>query len=204
MSTTTSINTIENTNNNSTITTTTNNNATTSTNFTIKANLENTANPADEEAISSITDKPSDSTTKSIKDNEVVESPSNLSFTKKDLSKSRTQSFQSVLSTASLKSLHQQALTNPIINNSNNTNASNTPSHGLTRNNSTISQHNNLSINSSKISNLSFKPRCCHVFRKIMMIVKLVNNNHLMINLQKQESPQIQMLQLKVMMMMKI
>lgn len=150
MSTTTSINTIENTNNNSTITTTTNNNATTSTNFTIKANLENTANPADEEAISSITDKPSDSTTKSIKDNEVVESPSNLSFTKKDLSKSRTQSFQSVLSTASLKSLHQQALTNPIINNSNNTNASNTPSHGLTRNNSTISQHNNLSINSSK------------------------------------------------------
>ncbi|RCK55033.1 Phosphatidylinositol 3-phosphate-binding protein 2 [Candida viswanathii] len=152
MSTTTSINTIENTNNNTLTTTTTANNNTTSTNFTIKANLDKPAQ-ANEEAITSITDKPSEAMNSTTNNNttakeESVESPTNLSFTKKDLSKSRTQSFQSVLSTASLKSLHQQALTNPIINN--NTNGSNTPSHGLTRNNSTISTNNNLNGSNAK------------------------------------------------------
>lgn len=68
------------------------------------------------------------------------------------MSKSRTQSFQSVLSTASLKSLKQQVLTNSIITNNGNNTASNVPQ--MHRNNSTISTHNlmrsNSTINNSK------------------------------------------------------
>ncbi len=101
-----------------------------------------------EEAINSVTDKPIDNDTK----DENSPTKSDLSFAKKDLSKSRTQSFQSVLSTASLKSLKQQVLTNSIITNNGNNTASNVPQ--MHRNNSTISTHNlmrsNSTINNSK------------------------------------------------------
>ncbi|KAL6452523.1 PIB2 Glutamine sensor PIB2 [Candida maltosa Xu316] len=76
----------------------------------------------------------------SIKQEESSPAKSDLLFTKKDLSKSRTQSFQSVLSTASLKSLKQQALTNPIISNPNQSNTNNAPT--MNRNSSTLSTHN--------------------------------------------------------------
>lgn len=101
-----------------------------------------------ENAINSVTDKPIDNDTK----DEDSPTKSDLSFAKKDLSKSRTQSFQSVLSTASLKSLKQQVLTNSIITNNGNNTANNVPQ--MHRNNSTISTHNlmrsNSTINNSK------------------------------------------------------
>ncbi|KAG7665497.1 PIB2 [[Candida] subhashii] len=66
-----------------------------------------------------------------------LESSTELSFTKKDISKSRAQSFQSVLSTASLISLKQQVLASA----NNTTNIVNNPS--LIRSNSTVNNSKN-------------------------------------------------------------
>ncbi|RLV95667.1 Phosphatidylinositol 3-phosphate-binding protein 2 [Spathaspora sp. JA1] len=85
-----------------------------------------------------------------------LESSTELSFTKKDISKSRTQSFQSVLSTASLISLKQQALSSVSNNNSNNSNNNtNQPSENniVHRQNSIINGNTNIFRSNSTVNN---------------------------------------------------
>ncbi|ABN65416.2 Zn finger protein [Scheffersomyces stipitis CBS 6054] len=79
---------------------------------------------------------------------------SDLSFTKKDPRKSRTQSFQSVLSTASLKSLKQQALASvPTNNNVNIGTRSSSISHNNLNNLHSNSSNSNPNINATASRN---------------------------------------------------
>ncbi|KAK6461729.1 hypothetical protein DFJ63DRAFT_194056 [Scheffersomyces coipomensis] len=90
-------------------------------------------------------------------DDSKSEFSSDLTFKKKDVRKSRTQSFQSVLSTASLKSLKQQAL-NYSSNNNNSTNNNSTNNNPFPngRNNSIISNNANPSVNANSRNFQSF------------------------------------------------